>query len=188
MTVLVVPEDFRKDQFVLKPLLSKLLASLGKPRATVRVCQDPRLGGVGEALKPERVAEIVERYGSRVQVILLCIDRDGDAGRRQRLDQLERKFGEGFLGAEAWEEIETWVLAGLKLPPKWNWADVRAEVQVKERYFEVLAKQRGVDGGPDGGRSALAEEAARRVGAIRLKCPDDFDHLARRLEAVVQGG
>lgn len=41
MTVLVVPEDFRKDQFVLKPLLSKLLASLGKPRATVRVCQDP---------------------------------------------------------------------------------------------------------------------------------------------------
>lgn len=186
MTVLVVPEDFRKDQFVLKPLLSKLLASLGKPRATVRVCQDPRLGGVGEALKPERVAEIVERYGSAAQVILLRIDRDGDTGRRQRLDRLEEQFA-GLLGAEAWEEIETWVLAGLKLPPKWSWADVRAEVQVKERYFEVLAKRRGVDGGPDGGRSALAEEAARRVGAIRLKCPDDFDHLARRLEAVVQG-
>ena len=188
MTVLVVPEDFRKDQFVLKPLLSRLLASLGKPRATVRVCQDPLLGGVGEALKSERVAEIVERYGSRVQVILLCIDRDGDAGRRQRLDQLEAEFGEGFLGAEAWEEIETWVLAGLKLPPKWNWADVRAEVQVKERYFDALARRRGVDGGPDGGRSTLAEEAARRMDAIRLKCPEDFDRLARRLEAVVQGG
>lgn len=151
------------------------------------VCQDPLLGGVGEALKSERVAEIVERYGSTVQVILLCIDRDGDPGRRRRLDQLEEKFDAGLLGAEAWEEIETWVLAGLKLPPKWNWTDVRAEVQVKELYFDVLAKQRGVDGGPDGGRSALAEEAARRVGAIRLKCPDDFDHLARRLEAVVQG-
>ena len=37
MTVLVVPGDFRKDQFILKPLLSRLLASLGKPRATVRV-------------------------------------------------------------------------------------------------------------------------------------------------------
>ena len=35
MKVLVVPEDFRKDQFILKPLLSHLLASLGKPRATV---------------------------------------------------------------------------------------------------------------------------------------------------------
>ena len=90
MTVLVVPEDFRKDQFILKPLLSRLLASLGKPRATVRICQDPLLGGVEEALKTERIAEIVDRYGGRVQVILLCIDRDGNPGRRRRLDQLEK--------------------------------------------------------------------------------------------------
>lgn len=187
MTVLIVPEDFRKDQFILKPLLKRLLASVGKPRATVRVCQDPLLGGVGEALKSERVAEIVDRYGGRVQVILLCIDRDGDTGRRQRLDQLEEEFGERFLGAEAWEEIETWALAGLRLPPDWNWTDVRAEVQVKEGYFNVLARQRGVDGGPDGGRSELGEEASRRIDAIRLKCPEDFDALARRLEAIVQG-
>ena len=187
MKVLIVPEDYRHDQFILKPLFSRLLASLGKRRATVRVCQNPLLGGVGEALKSERVAEIVEIYGGSVQVILLCIDRDGNTGRRQRLDQLEEKFGERFLGAEAWEEIETWVLAGLKLPPDWNWADVRAEVQVKERYFDVLASQRGVDGGPDGGRSELGEEASRRIDAIRLKCPDDFDALAQRLEAIIQG-
>ena len=187
MTVLIVPEDFRKDQFILKPLLSKLLASLGKPRATVRVCQDPLLGGVGEALKSERIAEIVDRYGGRVQVILLCIDRDGNTGRRQRLEQLEEEFGEPFLGAEAWEEIETWVLAGLRLPADWNWEAVRAEVQVKERYFDVLARQRGIDGGPDGGRSALGEEASRRIDAIRQKCSDDFDALARRLEAIIHG-
>ena len=186
MTVLVVPEDFRKDQFILKPLLSRLLASLGKPRATVRVCQDPLLGGVGEALKSERIAEIVNRYRGQVQIILLCIDRDGDAGRRQRLDQLENEFGERLLGAEAWEEIETWALAGLRLPADWIWADVRAEVHVKERYFDVLAKQRGIDGGPDGGRSELGDEAARRIDAIRQKCPDDFDALARRLEAIVR--
>ncbi len=63
---------------------------------------------------------------------------------------------------------------------------MRAEVHVKQRYCDVLAKQRGVDGGPDGGRSALGEEAARRIDAIRQKCPDDFDDLARRLEAIVQ--
>ena len=187
MTVLVVPEDFRKNQFILKPLLSRLLASLGKPRATVRVCQDPLLGGVGEAFKSERIAEIVDRCGGRVQVILLCIDRDGDTGRRQRLDQLEQQFGERLLGAEAWEEIETWALAGVELPPGWTWADVRAEVDVKERYFDVLARQRGIDGGPDGGRSELGEEASRRIDAIRRKCPDDFDALARRLEAIVRG-
>ena len=186
MTVLIVPEDFRKDQFILKPLLSRLLASLGKPRATVRVCQDPLLGGVGEALKSERLAEIVDRYGGRVQVILLCIDRDGNTGRRQRLDQLEEEFGERFLGVEAWEEIETWALAGVELPPGWTWAVVRAEVDVKERYFDVLARQRGIDGGPDGGRSALGEEASRRIDAVRRKCPEDFDALARRLEAIIR--
>lgn len=187
MKVLIVPEDFRQDQFVLKPLFSRLLASLGKPRATVRICQNPLLGGIGEALKSESVAEIVDRYGGSVNVILLCIDRDGNPGRRQRLDHLEEEFGEGFLGAEAWEEIETWVLAGLKLPPDWNWADVRAEVDVKEQYFNVLASQRGVDGGPDGGRSELGEEASRRIDAIRLKCRDDFDALARRLETIIHG-
>ena len=145
------------------------------------------MGGVGEALKSERIAEVVERYGGRVQVILLCIDRDGDAGRRQRLDQLEYEFGERFLGTEAWEEIETWALAGLTLPPDWTWADVRAELQVKERYFDVLARQRGIDGGPDGGRHELGEEAARHIDAIRRKCPDDFDALALRLAAIVQG-
>ena len=186
MTVLIVPEDFRKDQFILKPLFSRLLASLGKPHATVRVCQDPLLGGVGEALKSERIAEIVDLYGGRVQVILLCIDRDGNTGRRQRLDQLEEEFGGRFLGVEAWEEIETWVLAGLKLPPNWNWADVRAEVQVKERYFNVLARRRGVGGGPDDGRGELGDEASRRIDAIRQKCPEDFDALARRLEAIVR--
>ena len=186
MTVLIVPEDFRKDQFILKPLFSRLLASLGKPHATVRVCVDPLLGGVDEALKAKRMADIVQRYGGRVQVIVLCIDRDGNTGRRQRLDQLEETLGERFLGAEAWEEVETWVLAGLKLPTEWKWADVRAEVQVKELYFDVLAKQRGVDGGPDGGRSELAGEAARRVDVIRRKCPEDFDALARRIEAIVR--
>ena len=186
MTVLIVPEDFRKDQFILKPLVSRLLASLGKPRATVRVCQDPLLGGVDEALKSQRVAEIVDRYGGRVQIILLCIDRDGHTGRRQRLDQLQEEFGERFLGADAWEEIETWALAGLRLPRDWNWADVRAEVQVKERYFDVFARQRGVNGGPDGGRSVLGEEAAHRIDAIRQKCPEDFGNLAERLDDFIR--
>ena len=186
MTVLIVPEDFRRDQFILKPLFSRLLGSLGKPRATVRVCQDPLLGGVGEALKSERLVEVVDRYRGMAHIILLCIDRDGDTGRRQRLDQLQEEFGERFLGAEAWEEIETWVLAGLTLPREWNWAEVRAEVHVKERYFDVLARQRGIDGGPDGGRSELARQAARGINGIRQKCPEDFDALARRIETIVR--
>ena len=147
MNVLVIPEDFRKDQYILKPLFERLLASLGRRRAKVRVCQDPLLGGVGEALKRERIAEIVARYEGMTHVFVLCIDRDGDEGRRQRLDGLEAEFGDGrtFVAENAWEELETWVLAGLDLRRDWNWADVRAE----RRQGTVL---RCPGKGPRGGR------------------------------------
>jgi hypothetical protein len=53
---------------------------------------------------------------------------------------------------------------------------------VKERYFEPLARERGVIDGPGGGRKTLGEEAARRLDRIRQKCREDFDHVAIRLE------
>ena len=37
MNVLIIPEDFRKDQHVLKPILSKMLAAAGKPKANIDV-------------------------------------------------------------------------------------------------------------------------------------------------------
>ncbi len=188
MKVLVIPEDFRNDQYVLKPLFERLLRSAGRPRARVVVCKDPLLGGVGEALKPERIREIVDRYDGMTDLFVLCVDRDGEEGRRVRLDAIETEFGNGrdFLAENAWEEVETWVLAGLDLPKGWRWNDVRAAVQVKERYFERIAQERGVADGPGGGRKALGEEAARHLSAIRRKCPEDFDALARRVESAAE--
>ena len=185
MKVLIIPEDFRHDQYVLKPLFSRLFQSLGKRPVRVRVCQE-LLGGVGEALKAERLEEIIQDYEGTADVFVLCVDRDGEFGRRQRLDQLESRFGNGvqFLAEKAWEEIETWVLAGLDLPNDRLWADVRSEVHVKETYFEPLVAERGLSDSPGRGRKALGEEASRRIDAIRQKCPEDFDALVRRLQAV----
>ncbi len=186
MKVLIIPEDFRNDQYMLKPIFERLFKAIGRTRTQVRVCQDPRLGGVSEALKADRISEIVDRYTGMTDIFVLCIDRDGEIGRRQSLDKLESEFADAgiFLAANAWEEIETWVLAGLKLPPEWQWEDVRAAIHVKEEYFEPFAIQRGLSDSPGGGRKPLAEEAAHRIDAIRQKCPDDFDCLARRLEVV----
>ena len=185
MRVLVIPEDFRNDQFLLKPLFERLFRSIGKARVRVRVCQDPLLGGIDQALNSERIREVVEQHGGMTDIFILCVDRDGAQGRRQRLDQIETEFGDDctFLAENAWEEIETWALAGLEIPPDWRWAEVRAEVHVKERYFDVLARERGVADGPGGGRKTLGEEAARNIPAVRRKCTEDFDALARRLEA-----
>ena len=133
--ILVIPEDDRKDQYILNPIFSQLLRSIGKPRARIRVCQDPRLGGIAEAMKSDRISEIVGRYKGMMDIFILCVDRDGEKGRRQRLDQIETEFGDVqiFLAENAWEELETWVLAGLNLPTDWDWKTVRAEVQVKEQ-------------------------------------------------------
>ncbi len=186
MRVLVIPEDFRNDQYILKPLFKRLFATMGKGNARVRVCQDPLLGGVDEALKMERIQEVVDQHDGMTDIFILCVDRDCVSGRRQRLDQLEGEFGidRTFLAENAWEEIESWVLAGLDLPSGWHWADVRAEIHVKELYFDALAHERGVVDGPGGGRQALGEEAARKISAIRQKCREDFDALAQRLEAL----
>ena len=188
MNILLIPEDFRKDQYILKPLFSRLLRNVGSGSVRVRVCQDPLLGGIGEALKSERLKEIVQRYEGTIDLFVLCVDRDGVAGRRQRLDQIESEFNDDgtFFGENAWEEIETWALAGLDLPSQWRWTEVRAEIQVKERYFERLVSLRGISESPGGGRKRLGEEASRRIGAIRQKCPEDFDALAKRIETALQ--
>ena len=186
MRILIIPENFRKDQYLLKPLFERLFRSLSRRRARVQVCQEPLLGGVGEALKSKRLAQVMERYDGMMDIFILCVDRDGDEGRRQRLDEIETEFREdrSFLAENAWEEIETWILAGLNLPVDWAWADVRAEVHVKEQYFDVLVRDRTNAERPDGGYDELGREAARHVGAIRQKCPD-FDDLARRIEAEI---
>ncbi len=116
-------------------------------------------------------------------IFILCVDRDGETGRRARLTEIEEKLKNDccFFAENACEEIETRALAGLDLPKQWNWRQVRAEVDVKERYFEPFARRRGVDDGPGGGRKVLGEESARKINAIRQKCPQDFDALAERL-------
>ena len=187
MKVMIIPEDFLKDQFILKPLFSRLFRSIGVPSVEIWMCYNPRFRGVSEALELDRLEQVVLRYGGMIDIFVLCIDRDGDVNRRQSLDRIEAAF-QGrcvFFAENAWEEVETWVLAGLRLPGEWRWADVRAEVDVKERYFEPLAARRGLAGSPDGGRKVLGEEASRRIRAIRQKCPDDFDALALRLETAV---
>ena len=185
MNVMIIPEDFQNDQYILKPLFSRLFRNIGIPSVEVLICYNPRLRGVAEALNSDRLAQIVQRYGGMMDAFILCVDRDGVTGRRDRLDQIEQEFGNAliFLAENAREEIETWVLAGLDLPSDWRWTDVRAEVDVKERYFEPLVARRGLADSLGHGRKALGEEASRRIVAIRQKCPEDFDYLARRLES-----
>ena len=185
MKVLIIPEHPSNDHYILKPLFTRLLRNIGSTAVRVEVCQDPVLGNVDQALRLTRLKEIVEQYAGMTDIFILCVDRDGIVGRRKTLDHIEKELGSNFLAENAWEELETGALAGLKLPKKWRWKDVRAEIDVKERYFNLYAAQRGLSNFPGGGRLVLGEEASHRIDVIRQKCPQDFDNLANRLQAVI---
>lgn len=178
MNVLVIPEDFVKDQYVLKPIISAMLRELVNKTAKVRVCQDPRLHGVSEALDWNNIALIINRYKGMIDLFLLCVDRDGNAGRRVALDEIERKAAEivgnrMFLAEHAWQEIEVWALAGCDgLPRDWSWEAIRSEVHPKERYFEPFAGQRKLLEEPGGGREKLAEESAKHYKGLRQRCSE----------------
>lgn len=102
MNVLVIPEDFRKDQYMLKPIVAAMLDWIGVA-ARVEICQDPLLGGVTEALKRERIKDIIEQYSWKVQLFLLCVDRDGNApsvsaGRSRARDCRNSEARQAFSG------------------------------------------------------------------------------------------
>ena len=192
--VLAIPEDFRKDEHLLKPILEKMLAACGR-KARVRICKDPLLGGVREALKWPRIQEILDRYRGMVDCFLLVVDRDGLAGRKESLAALEREATR-FLGAEgrffaenAWQEIEVWALAGLTdLPRSWSWKSIREAANAKEAYFDRYAHQKGLTGAPFGGRERLGPRAAQNYPRIRKLCPEDVAALENRLRQAGEPG
>ncbi len=185
--VLVIPEDFRKDEHLLRPILRKMVTGL-RSRARVDICWDPRLRGVAEALHWERIEGILHRYQGMYHCFLLIVDRDGNAHRRKRLDRLEGLARE-LLSADrlfaenAWQEVEVWALAGMTdLPPEWAWTEVRRHPDAKETYFDDYVRRRELSRAPYGGRQALGREAARNYARIRQLCPEDVGNLERRLK------
>ena len=129
-------------------------------------------------------------YKGMTDLFLLIVDRDGEEGRRKRLDQLEQE-ARNFLGSErlffaenAWQEVEVWVLAGHDLPKNWKWDSIRSEIHPKEQYYEPFAKQQGVWEQLGQGRKTLAEAAAGRYTKIRQRCPQDIVALEEKFNQV----
>lgn len=189
MTVLLITEDHVRDQYVLKPLVKALFTRLGKPKAIVQVCTNPRLRGVADAMSADRMVEVFEEHPT-ADIFILCVDRDGQSGRRMALDSLEARCGSrlpqdaAFLGVCAHQEIEVWILAGMtNLPPDWSWSEVRAEPDAKEHHYLSYATKRDVRGFQDQGRRVLSREAATNLDRVLQLCPEDLGDLKSRLEA-----
>jgi hypothetical protein len=185
--VLILAEDFVKDELLLQPIIQAMMNAVGRPRAKVKVSKDPRFHGTSEALKWEFIEQALSRHRGMFDLCLLCVDRDGDNNRQAKLANLESQarnaIGEGraFLAENAWQEVEVWLLMGHALPRRWDWRQIREEVHPKERYYLPFAERRGMLDLPDEGRDELAREAAARYGQIRGRCKEDIQRLEARI-------
>ena len=185
---LVIPEDFTKDEHVLKPLVERVLADAGRARAAVVVCRDPNFKGVGQALKIERLRkDVIGRY-PMVDLFVLLVDRDGDGAREDAARNLETTLraevagrGARFVAALAWQEVEVFVLAGHELPVSWNWQEIRADADVKNTFFRELVRARGTEKLPHDGRKKLMAEAIQNWTRIKSRCPEDIGSLLAKL-------
>jgi hypothetical protein len=161
----------------------------GKPNAKVRVCVDPLLGGVSEAMKPERLEEIFQRYDGMIDIYVLCVDRDAVQTRDRALENLENRFSDGrrrFFCVAAREELETWLLAGQDLPADWRWPDIRKERDVKEAYFLPFAKMKGIEFSPGQGRRLLGQSLRAQINRVIQRCPDELNVLVGKISAALQ--
>ena len=186
--MLVIPEDFTKDEHVLKPVVERILADAGRANATVLVCRDPNFGGIGEAMKKERLKkDVIDRY-PMVNLFILLVDRDGDAGREVRASNLETELtaeltprNARFVAELARQEVEVFVLAGHELPEGWTWQQIRADADVKNTAFQDLVRAMETEKLPHDGRKKLMAEGIRNWARIRSRCPEDIGSLIQKV-------
>lgn len=183
MNVLVIPENPKYDRHVLRPIMERMITSWLGLNARIDVDDQIPLGGISQATRPERLQDVIDRY-EMVDLFILCLDQDDrtdesaedqivelEEAMRNHLDRMGR-YEDVFFAVVARREIEAWVLVGCEESGDWTYTEVRREPQVKERYFEPYAEQRGVDEGNFGGRGPLGEEAARNYKTIRQQCSE----------------
>ena len=127
-------------------------------------------------------------------MFLLCVDRDGDPNRRKVLDSLEERARSLvspprlFLAVHAFQEIEVWALAGIdwRLKSDWTWKLIQNERDPKERYFEPIARRRGLLDSVGQGRKILGEEAGSNYSRVRQNC-SELRELEARIKRSLSG-
>jgi len=180
LNVLIIAEDYRHDQYVLKPVVQSLLSEVGRGNANVQICKDPMIGGVEEALD-ENILEDVVLTNPQVDLYLLVVDRDGEERDKSKRLQAREQDVQPLLrdpqilfGEQAHQEVEVWLLAGQDdLPTDWNWKDVRDEPDPKEMYFNAYVEEKGLRNSPGKGRKRLGEVAGRNYRTrVRQLCDE----------------
>jgi hypothetical protein len=177
--ILVIPEDPKLDQYILKPVVARIFADLDKsPR--IDVLSNPRLRGVAEALDGAKLADIVATF-PMIDLFLVIVDQDGVKSRRETAAVREAEHPQRLFVCLAIEEIEVWMLAIHSRDLGTPWRDIREEIHPKERFAIPFLKERapGLDLGQ--GRTWAMRELGGQWRGVLKRCPEIRD-LKQRLE------
>ena len=175
--VLVIPENPKKDRFILKPLVERMLLECGKPNSRVVVPERPHMNGYEDALK--RLPEVVDEF-THVDLILFLVDADGK-DRSATFQRLEAQNA-NLLCCAARQEIEVWLLAGHRDKLQLTWQQVRDEVHVKDTVFQPFVAVHGDVGRYTGGRDLLMAETLRNYQGLKQLCPE-LDELENKIKS-----
>jgi hypothetical protein len=181
--VLVIPEDPTLDQYILKPVVSRLFSDLGRP-ARIDVLSKPRLRGVAQALGASVLSDIAETY-RMIDLFLVLVDRDGDLERPVVAVAREAEHAGRLFVCLAIEEVEVWMLALHREALGTSWTEVRSERNPKERFAApfLAANAPKLDAG--GGRAWAMRELGPAWRGLLQVCPE-LQELKDRIQSWLQ--
>jgi hypothetical protein len=183
--VLVIPEDPTYNGYILKPIIERMLAQLGRPNVHVQVLTNPKLNGYPHAVSAIR-GDLIDRYKQFFDLWLFLPDGDR-AGDLQPLESELAEQGVQLLCCAAQPEVEAWLLAGHREKLSVSWNEVPEHPHLKEAVFEPFLKQFGDAHSPGGGRERLVRETLTNYRGLLSVCPELAD-LESRLRAFLSRG
>jgi hypothetical protein len=177
--VLVIPEDPKLDRYILKPVVARIFADLGKS-PHIEVLPKPRLRGVAQALHRDTLSDIVATY-PMVDLFLVLVDRDGDTTRQAVADAREEEHPGHLFVCLAIEEVEVWMLALHFKTLGLAWKAIRSEVHPKKRFAIPFLNERAPKLDPGEGRAWAMRELGSQWRGVLSRCPE-IATLKRQLE------
>jgi hypothetical protein len=177
--VLVIPEDPTLDQYILRPIVTKLFADLGRT-LQIEILFRPRLRGVSEALDSVKLAGVVGSF-PMVDLFLVIVDRDGIESRAAVARAREAEHARRLVVCLAVEEIEVWMLAIHHTSLDRPWREIREEIKPKDRFAHPFLKERAPKLDLGQGRVWAMRELSGQWRGVLDRCPE-IKELKRRIE------
>lgn len=178
-------EDPTNNGYIMKPLIKKVLKSVGKRNANVEMITNPRASGHNQAKRILREG-IIPTFSS-VDLILFLPDSDGKdrSGEFDDLCGVAKKHGANLICCAAVTEVEAWLLAGHVDRLDDSWKNVRNHPMLKETHFVPFLKKYGKGKGTGGGRSALMDATLKNYRGLKSRCPE-IQELEDQIRAFIK--